>query len=66
MNLHACTDRCSHRATSETLTAAGFPVKVTETCAGAVCTVREGTTFETAVFLATSAGVLRTCTRTGR
>ena len=64
---HECNERCSHRATPESLTALGFPVKLTKKgCFGSIDTVREGTTFERARHEATNAGLLRLCTKTER
>jgi len=57
---------CSHLATPAVVGALGFPVKVVDKCVGAVVTVTPGTTLETAKHLATCAGLVRTCTRTGR
>lgn len=63
---HNCTEHCSNRATPDSLTALGFPVRVTEKCVGAVVTTRPGMTFEDARHAAWTAGVLRLCTRTER
>ena len=66
MTTHHCTDRCSHRATRESLTALGFPVRVVEKVVGSDVVIVEGTSFEKARHAAWEAGVIRLCTRTDR
>jgi len=65
---HVCNERCSWKATEDSLDALGFPVKrIEKGCFGTQITVNpSGKLFESARHDATSAGVLRLCTKTGR
>lgn len=61
-----CTDRCSHRATDDSLSALGFPVHKVDKCVGSDVVVRPGESFELALYHAWQAGAIRLCSRTGR
>lgn len=64
MHEHVCDERCSWKATADSLTALGFPVKVVEKgCFGTPVVVRDGLTFEDARHDAWVAGAIRLCTR---
>jgi len=64
---HTCNDRCSWKATADSLTALGFPVKlVGKGCFGTLVVEREGFPFELARHKAWEAGELRLCTRKDR
>ncbi len=64
--MHHCTDRCTSRATDESLTALGYAVRKVAKVVGSDCVVREGVSFEAARHAAWADGLLRLCTRTGR
>jgi hypothetical protein len=64
---HACDERCSHRATPQSLTALGFAVrKVVSGPFGTPIVEVQGARFETARHAAWQAGAIRLCTRTPR
>ena len=65
---HTCDDRCSHRATPESLDALGFLVmRIEKGCFGTQHKVNpEGDRFELARHRAWEAGAIRLCTRNPR